>query len=817
MDKDASPGNRTSLRRLGVAAALLLLSFASRAHAQAVALAIPEQNLESALLELARTAGVQLLFPADLARGVPARALLGDFTPEAALARLLEGTGLSFRYTADNTITIERVHVEEGLRTLGAVRVGGTQRVAARGANGSTDVYATENSGTYAARGAALGAPTPQELKDIPRTISVIGQTQIRDQGLIEVVEAMRLFPGVASVDLSGHEAVPVVRGHGVFKYQYDGGAVVGDDFGIVRVQGDLSAYDRVELLRGGDGLGHGYTSPGGLFNFVRKRPLDHPQLIVQTQAGSWDTYRGMVDGSTPLGWDGRLRGRMVVFGTDQQSFRDRQELQRQAYYGVVEADLGASTLLAIGTQYARQEGTPFGTISLPTFTSGAQIGLPRSTTFLLPWHSADDWRRNTFATLDQALGENWNARLSLGLENNDQLARASFVGGRVDPQTGEGARLASLILGYQRWNTTADAKLHGRFMLGGLEQQLSFSFTALRVRGHDYAELAEPFLYDLNVFNFDPADYPQPAFPPDPIPDRDFFLRFYDGNVALTLNPWAPLKLTGAWRWNVLEVPDFHEADRHYDAPSYLGLSYAAHPLWNVYASWADVYEHQDQRNGNGRRLDPIVGSNYETGLKYASADGGVSGLLAIYRIEQRDFARQVSGEPFEPCCYDNGSNERRVSEGFDAELSGALLPRWQLTGSYNYIRSELRGSDSGDPGGPFEGDTPTHQFKLWTVWQPSHDALRQLRLGGGLRARTRSSLRRIAISETQSVLRSQGGYAVADALVGWRFDSQWDAVLNVRNLFDRVYYANYDPNQNSANIYGEPRSLMLTLRGTW
>ncbi|MGQ0618831.1 MAG: TonB-dependent siderophore receptor [Panacagrimonas sp.] len=803
--------------RSRVAAAALLLGLALGTQAQDFALDIPPQDLQSALVEMAATTGVQLLYSSDVTRGLESRMLRGRYTPETALARLLEDTGLSFRYTAPDTITIERVHEEQGLRSLGPVCVGATQRIAAKGANGSTDLLATENSGSYAALGAALGGPVAQELRRIPRAVSVVGQTQIRDLAIVDVVDAIRLLPGVTSVDLSGHEILPVVRGHAVTHYQYDGGAVSNDEFGIVRIQGDLSAYDRVELLRGGDGFGNGFSSPGGIFNFVRKRPLNHRQLIVETQAGSWDDYRGMVDVTAPLGWDGRLRGRAVAFGTDQRSFRDREELQRQAYYGVIEADLGSSTLLALGTQYSRQEATPFAGISVPAFSSGAQIGLPRSTSFLLPWHGAVDYRRNTYMTLDQALGPDWSAGLVLGRENNDQTSLASFVEGRVDPQTGQGVDLVNAILAYQRQNTTADLKVRRRFSLSGLEQQLILSFSSLRVRGHDYAALGDPGRTPLDVFDFDPADHPRPAIPPDEFPDRDFRLRLYNGSVALTLSPWEPLQLTGAWRWDVLEVPGFSAGNRHYDAPSYLGLSYAVDARWSLYASWADVYENQGSRTAKGGRVDPVISSSYETGLKFTSTDGGLNGLLALYRIEQRDFVRQVSGEPFADCCYDNGSNERRISEGLDAELSGALRPGWQLIASYNYGRNRLSGSDSADPGERFDSTTPRHLFKLWSVWQPRSETWQRLRLGGGLRAQSRASYSDIDISETENLERSQGSYAVADALVGWHFDSRWNASLHVRNIFDRTYYTTFDPNNLSANLYGEPRSLLLTLRATY
>src|SRR5690606_9013789 len=137
------------------------------------------------------------------------------------------------------------------------------------------------------------------------------------------------------------------VRAFPLTDHQVDGGAVRPDIES--RFRGDLDIYDRIELLRGADGLGNGFASPAGLLNLVRKRPLDRRQIVVEAQGGSWDDYRGMLDISSPLGWDGRLRGRAVGSVTDRGFFYDTADLQRRSLYAVIEAALTPATVLAIG------------------------------------------------------------------------------------------------------------------------------------------------------------------------------------------------------------------------------------------------------------------------------------------------------------------------------------------------------------------------------------------------------------------------------------------------------------------------------------
>ncbi|MBS0270320.1 MAG: TonB-dependent receptor, partial [Proteobacteria bacterium] len=67
---------------------------------------IPAQPLTSALTAFARQSGVQLAYPAALAAGKSAPALSGQLSPEDALGRLLNGTGLTYSFTGAKTATI---------------------------------------------------------------------------------------------------------------------------------------------------------------------------------------------------------------------------------------------------------------------------------------------------------------------------------------------------------------------------------------------------------------------------------------------------------------------------------------------------------------------------------------------------------------------------------------------------------------------------------------------------------------------------------------------------------------------------------------
>jgi iron complex outermembrane recepter protein len=67
---------------------------------------IPAQSLGAALLELARERGFQIVYVSEDVNSLRTGGAVGDLTPTEALQKLLEGTGLTFRYLDEKTVVI---------------------------------------------------------------------------------------------------------------------------------------------------------------------------------------------------------------------------------------------------------------------------------------------------------------------------------------------------------------------------------------------------------------------------------------------------------------------------------------------------------------------------------------------------------------------------------------------------------------------------------------------------------------------------------------------------------------------------------------
>src|SRR6202034_466491 len=67
---------------------------------------IPAEGLGPALNALAKDRNFQIVYVTEEIADVHTDGAVGDFTTEEALKRLLAGTGLTFRYLDDKTVTI---------------------------------------------------------------------------------------------------------------------------------------------------------------------------------------------------------------------------------------------------------------------------------------------------------------------------------------------------------------------------------------------------------------------------------------------------------------------------------------------------------------------------------------------------------------------------------------------------------------------------------------------------------------------------------------------------------------------------------------
>ena len=108
------------LRSVAVAITALLLGFSGVAAAQSASLEIdiPPQALGPALLQLAEKYQLQILFSPEAVKGVNTSRAKGRYTVSEAVAKLIEGTPLTYSFNGKDTVVVRPAAAAGAAQTL---------------------------------------------------------------------------------------------------------------------------------------------------------------------------------------------------------------------------------------------------------------------------------------------------------------------------------------------------------------------------------------------------------------------------------------------------------------------------------------------------------------------------------------------------------------------------------------------------------------------------------------------------------------------------------------------------------------------------
>ncbi|MBK4995581.1 TonB-dependent siderophore receptor [Pseudomonas sp. S37] len=706
--------------------------------------------------------------------------------------------------------------IKRGRTQLGMLLVLGlsplAQAIAEQNGSGTVQLGNIEITGEQASSevtppGVTTLGKMPLTLRETPQSVSVIDRERIEQQNLFSLDEVMQQATGVTVQPFQLLTTAYYVRGFKVNSFELDGvPAMLGETAGSPQ---DMAVYERVEILRGANGLLHGSGNPAATVNLVRKRPQREFTASTTLSAGSWDRYRGEVDVGGPLTASGNVRGRVVAAYEDRDYFYDVGKQDTQLLYGVSEFDLSPDTLLTVGAQYQTIDSVT-NMAGVPMAKDGSSLNLPRSTYLDVDWDRFKWTTRRVFGSLEQQLAHDWKAKVAAEYQDADSRLRYAGAYGAIDPLTGDGGRLMGAAYKFESTQKSVDASLTGPFSLFGRRHELlvGSNYSQGETEQHT-ANFTTPVGTPVNVYRWDPHSVPKPGIGAYSSPGSTTTTS--KGVYALTrfklLDPLT-LVVGGRANWWDQDAPGGRFKPGRETTP-YGGLIWDFAQNWSWYASYAEVYQPQTGQTWSGELLKPVEGKTYETGIKGELADGRLNVSLAAFRI---DLENNPQVDPEHPAVgpttyYISGGKVR--SEGFELEGTGYITPNWSLSAGYTYTTTEYLKDTLSNSGERYAAFTPRHMLRLWTQYELPWQE-RRWSVGGGVQAQSDYS------AQSGSVTMAQGGYALLNARVAYRIDEHWTASLNGNNLADRKYYQSLS-NPNWNNRYGEPRSLNMTLRGTF
>ena len=775
------------------------------ASAEARSYNIPAGTLDQVLGRFGREAGVMIAIDPALTSGLQSNGLQGNHSVASGLSTLLaphqlEAVGGSGGYRlrrapAGDAATLPAVSVTTSVRDAG-----------------------TEGTRSYAARATTIGK-TSQTLRETPQPVTVLTRQFLDDRILPDLTDVLQNTPGV-TVDYTDSERLNYFsRGYQIDALQVDG--MTFNQGGSAFVQPDTAVLDRVEILRGASGMIRGSGNPSATVNMVRKRPTADFQASAALTLGSWDRRRLEADVSGSLNEAGTLRGRLVAVDDDKEFFQKGRTEHKQVFYGVVEADISPRTTWTTSLQYTDLDASgAWG--NLPGNFDGTPLNLPRNTYLGAAWNRWDRYNTQAFTEIQHRFDNEWSLKVNAAYTQfrlrDFKQSYMSRPAGATNPYLMNVTQ--SHYIGAKNDQLSASAVANGPFTLFGRKHELTFGAETVRNKATDshgaFTPAGQEQLVDIR--DWDPytsyaeVDQPITAAPNKPNTTSQQAL-FATARFSVT----DPFTILAGARVSWWDYKSDGQPTSNYkvtrEITPYAAAIYDLSKNISAYASYTEIFTPQNVKDINNNILDPIRGEDYEAGLKGEFFDGRLNASIGVFRINNVgkavDDASSLRPCPNNPTvdAYCKIAGGKTRSEGWEAEVSGEILPGWSMMAGYTNTRTKyIIDTSAANVGQPLRSIDPRHLFRLFTTYRLD-GSLQGWTIGGGAQVQSDSYVR------SGTITSRQGGYAVYNAMASYRFNDRYSVQINVNNLFDKVYYKKFAPT-GIGYYYGDPRNVMVSLR---
>jgi catecholate siderophore receptor len=727
--------------------------------------------LDSVIQAFEQTSGNDIVFSREGIGRLPSPGARGEYSAEEALRQILAGTGVSFRYTASDTITLDLNSVAEMVQVT-----------------------------TPAPIVAPSSPKFTQPLRDIPQTITVIPQSIMQQQGATTLRDVLRNVTGISIQ--AGEGSAPAgdnlsIRGFNARSDMFVDG--VRDFGGYTR---DPFNVEQVEISKGPSSAYSGRGSTGGSVNLASKAPGLLPLRSVSVGGGSAAYKRTTIDINEPIR---SLKGAAFRFNG---MFTDANTPGRNA---IENRRWGAAPSLAFGLQSATKVTLSYLHLDQDNMP---EYGLPWVPNTNVPLEAYRDGAppvslSNFYGLRNRDFEKTFTRMGTTEVRHdfNDSFSVRSLVRyGRT--------RRDSLITAPRFTNNTStdiNRQLQSRDQTDDVvASQTNLIFmTSTGSVGHSIVggiELARET--SQNFARMGPAAPLADLFNPDP--DDLYFgpitrtgastnstgktAAIYAGDTAEIDKHW---QLTGSLRLDNFNldykstattgaVTPFARTDRMLSGRA--GLVFKPQESGSIYFGYGTSFNPSAEGlslAASTADLQPEKSKSYEVGTKWDLYTNHVAVNAAYFRTLKIN-ARTPGVNPGDPPTVLDG---RQHVDGVELGLIGDITRRWQAIGGYTFMSSKIDQSNNAAEAGREFANTPRHSFNIWTDYQFTW----KVDIGGGINyvgdRFASNTLARVA-----------AGYWVADVTAAYHVTERLSLRLNVTNLtneryIDRLYTGHFIP----------------------
>lgn len=648
----------------------------------------------------------------------------------------------------------------------------------------------------YSDQVTALKTPVP--IIDVPQTLSIVTDEDIRKQGFRELGDIVRYTPGVNTSQGEGHRDSIVFRGvRSTADFYLDG---VRDDVQYYR---SLYNLEQVEILRGPNALLFGRGGTGGIINRVTKKAvLGDAFGSFDMGADTFGAFDFAVDYNVQTGENSALR---INFHSDTlENHRDYYDGDRYGFNPTLRVQLSPQTTLDLSYEHADHErfidrGVPtlngepveafeeivFGDTDTNLTTLRADIYRANIS------HEFSDTQKGNFVIQYSDFAKMYKNYYASGYSGGNTFTADGYkdptertnliISGNVVNEFQTGSVKHTLLVGAEIIDTENENFRYNTFFITteddnevfNINRPINFGVNAAGVRTYNdfTADLKSKTASDIEVTSF-----------------------YIQDQIDVSDN--LKIMLGGRFDSFDITVRDIKngtsETREDEEVSPRAGLIFKPQENLSLYVSYSESFlprsgEQFKSLSSSSARLDPDVFESTEIGVKWDIRDN-LSFTVSYFDSEQTQAVRDS----------DTGENSEIVGlqvDGIELELKGQVSDKLYLALGY----SDLDG-ETGKGGEPRE--IPEQTASLWATYQVNDN----FGLGFGITHQGESNIK----NDKPGLILPD--YTRVDFAAYYDISEDLSLQLNVENITDELYFP-HSHSTHQASV-GEPLNARFSLR---
>lgn len=773
---------------------------------------IPAQDLNGAIQAFAEKAGIQVFYDVSKVQGMHSAGVSGNLTPQDALAGILAGTGLTYRFTSPGTVSLDLLEPQSesnGVIALPPLQVEGAglpaygPLVETDRANNPQQVAALDKTDT--------------KLENLPVSVQIIPHELLSEQGATMLRQAVSNASGVTvgGQDSKGFYDTFLIRG--LNAQVYEDGFSDGDILG--GISHSLNGVEDVEILEGPGSALFGSGPPGGTINIVHYLPSPDFHYGASVQGGSFGTVTNSDYVTGPTGIQG-LNYRIDATFSHSDGFRDlsshdyevRPSLEWQLGNHTIVFALDLRQIYATPDSYGiiYFQGSPLKDVSL-----NAKFSTPFAFShenFVRPTIT-DKWVINDFLTINNRISY---LHRTLGILGNGDSAGTMVVGDEVVDRQLRQQEDSDASYDYQLepvWT----------FATGSVQHTLLTGFE---------------YLHQTIATERTTADLPDIPDAFNPVPpetsvaglvfqcnathscdDDQLAATYYSLYATDQIDVTDKLKVRAGVRqsWDdtsltpLISVPGAFSSNGQ---PLLAGVTQTQNDApfdWNIGAlykllPWMSPYvgvSESHLSNFNSENVQDGIGApesalEYEGGIKFSLLKDRLIVNTAAFSVSRNNVADAETINNVETVVFDSQS-----TQGGEISLDAKMTDQWHILANATAQNAVIINNPQGLTAvGNHPQGVPAYIANLWSTYDFSIDGIPGFRAGGGVNYQAKSF-------SSDTNVDSIPAFAIVNAMFGYE-SPHWGIDLNIQNLTNQRYFVA----ANAAGAYvGAPFSAYANL----